>query len=53
MDKKQILITIIVFLISCGILVIENNPSSIYAKVLGITQKTKNPKQLYQILNQN
>lgn len=49
MDKKQILITIIVFLISCGILLIGNNPSSVYAKVLGINQNTNNPKQLYHV----
>ena len=49
MDKKQILITIIAFLVSCLILVIGSNPNTVYAKILGFTANNNNPKQLYRI----
>lgn len=49
MDKKQILITIIVFLISCTILLIGSNPNAISSKLLGLNLTQKNPKQLYHV----
>ena len=49
MNKKQILISIIVFIISCLILIIGNNPNTIYAKVLGFTNNVSNPRQLYRV----
>lgn len=49
MGKKQILITIVAFLVSCLILVVAANPNTVYAKILGITQNTSNPKQLYRV----
>lgn len=49
MDKKQILITIIVFLISCGILLIGSNPNAISSKLLGLNVTQSTPKQLYHV----
>lgn len=49
MNKKQILITIIVFLISCFVLIIGKNPTSIYAKIIGINTLEKTPRQLYRV----
>lgn len=49
MNKKQILITVIAFLISCVILVIGSKPDTIYAKVLGFNKNTNNPRQLYRV----
>ena len=49
MDKKQILITIVAFILSCIILIIGANPNSISAKILGINQKENNPRSLYHI----
>lgn len=49
MDKKQILITIIVFLISCTILLIGSNPNALSSKLLGLNLAQTNPKQLYHV----
>ena len=49
MDKKQILITIIVFLISCGILIIGSNPNAISSKLLVLNLQQTTPKQLYHV----
>ena len=49
MDKKNIIITIVAFLISCLILIIGNNPNTIYAKILGLTENNNNPRQLYRV----
>lgn len=49
MDKKQILITIVAFLVSCLIVVIGNNPNTLYAKILGFAQNTSSPRQLYRV----
>lgn len=49
MDKKNIIITIVAFLISCLILVIGRNPNTIYAKILGLTENNNSPRQLYRV----
>lgn len=49
MSKKEILITFIVFLISCFILVIGTNSNTSYAKVLGMGKRLDNPRQLYRV----
>lgn len=49
MDKKSILISIIVFIISCLILVVGMHPYSIYAKVIGINDYGNNPRELYKV----
>lgn len=49
MNKKEILITIIAFLISCTILLIGSNPNTISSKILGFTGNANNPKQLYRV----
>lgn len=49
MDKKNILISLIAFLLSCCILVIGSNPNSVYAKVLGFNQGNNKPVQLYRV----
>ena len=49
MDKKNILITIIVFVLSCTILVIGRHPYSVYAKIIGINTMQTSPKQLYRV----
>lgn len=49
MNKKQILITIIAFLVSCLLVVIGNNPNTVYAKILGFNQNKNNPQQLYRV----
>lgn len=49
MDKKNILIVIIVFLLSCLLLVIGSNPNTLSAKILGLESKIESPKQLYNI----
>ena len=49
MDKKQSLIIILAFLISCLILVLGSNPNTIYGKVLGFNGNAKNPRQLYKV----
>ena len=49
MDKKQILIAVVVFLISCIILLIGSNPNTLYGKILGFTQNTSSPRQLYRV----
>lgn len=48
MDKKNILIVIVAFLLSCLILVIGSNPNTVYAKILGFNQND-NPRQLYRV----
>ncbi len=49
MSKKQILIVIIAFLLSCAIIFIGSNPNTIYAKIVGIYTNTNTPRQLYRI----
>lgn len=49
MSKKQILITIIAFLISCLLVIIGSNPNTVYAKILGFNQNLNNPVQLYRV----
>lgn len=49
MDKKNILIVIVAFLLSCLILIIGSNPNNVYAKVLGFNQESNNPRQLYRV----
>lgn len=49
MDKKNILIVIVAFVLSCAILVIGSNPNTVYAKVLGFNQAIDNPRQLYRV----
>lgn len=49
MDKKNILIVIIVFLLSCLLLVIGSNPNTLSAKILGLESKIESPRQLYNI----
>lgn len=49
MDKKQTLIVIIVFLLSCLILIIGSNPNTVYAKILGFTGNNNTPRQLYKV----
>ena len=49
MDKKNILIVIIVFLISCLLLVIGSNPNTLSAKILGLESKIESPRQLYNV----
>lgn len=49
MDKKNILIVITVFLISCLLLVIGSNPNTLSAKILGLESKIESPKQLYNV----
>lgn len=49
MDKKNILIVIIVFLLSCLLLVIGSNPNTLSAKILGLESKVESPRQLYNV----
>lgn len=49
MDKKNILIVITVFLLSCLLLVIGSNPNTLSAKILGLESKIESPRQLYNI----
>ena len=49
MDKKNILIVIIVFLLSCILLVIGSNPNTLSAKILGLESKIESPRQLYNV----
>ena len=49
MDKKNILIVIIVFLLSCLLLVIGSNPNTLSAKILGLESKIESPRQLYNV----
>lgn len=49
MYKKNILIVIIVFLLSCLLLVIGSNPNTLSAKILGLESKIESPKQLYNV----
>lgn len=49
MDKKNILIVIVAFMLSCLILIISSNPNTVYAKVFGFNQTNNNPKQLYRV----
>lgn len=49
MDKKNILIVITVFLLSCLLLVIGSNPNTLSAKILGLESKIESPRQLYNV----
>ena len=49
MSKKSILITIIVFLLSCLIVIVGRHPYSTYAKMIGINDYKGNPQELYRI----
>lgn len=49
MDKKTILITTIVGLLSAGIIYMSSNPSATYAKVFGVFAREQNPVQLYHV----
>ncbi len=49
MDKKQILIGIVVFLLSSALVVLGSNPDTLPAKILGINTAISNPKQLYKV----
>lgn len=49
MDKKNILIVITVFLISCLLLIIGSNPNTLSAKILGLESKIESPRQLYNV----
>ncbi len=49
MDKKNILIVIIAFLLSCLLLVIGSNPNTLSAKILGLESKIESPRQLYNV----
>lgn len=49
MDKKNILIVITVFLLSCILLVIGSNPNTLSAKILGLESKIESPRQLYNV----
>jgi len=49
MDKKNILTVIVVFLLSCIILVIGSNPNTVYAKILGFNESINSPRQLYRV----
>lgn len=49
MNKKEIIIIIIVFLVSCLILVVGSNPNTISAKILGFNEIKTSPKQLYRV----
>lgn len=49
MNKKEIFIIIIVFILSSLILVVGRKPYSIYAKVLGVNKQEKVPKRLYNV----
>lgn len=49
MDKKNILIVIVAFLLSCTIIVIGSKPNTVYAKILGFNESINNPRQLYRV----
>ncbi len=49
MDKKTILITTLVGILSAGIIYISSNPSTTYAKIFGIFGREQNPTQLYHV----
>ena len=49
MNKKQILITVLAFLVSCLILIISSNPNTVSAKILGFSENRNNPRQLYRV----
>ena len=49
MNKKTIVISIIVFLLSTVIVVIGKHPYSIYAKMIGINDYKNNPKEVYRV----
>ena len=49
MNKKQIIITVIAFIVSCLILLIGSNPNTLSAKILGFTENRNNPRQLYRV----
>ncbi len=49
MAKRQKLVTIIAFILSCVILSIGSKPDTIYAKILGFMGKNSSPKQLYHV----
>jgi len=49
MDKKTIIITTVVALFTAAFVYIGSNPTSAYAKVLGLAQFESNPRQLYRI----
>ena len=49
MNKKTIVISIIVFLLSTVIVVIGKNPYSIYAKMIGINDYKNNLREVYRV----
>ena len=49
MYKKNILLVITVFLLSCLLLVIGSNPNTLSAKILGLESKIESPRQLYNV----
>lgn len=49
MDKKSVFISIIVFIISCLVIVLGMHPYSIYAKIVGINNFGNNPRELYKV----
>lgn len=49
MNKKQILITIIAFLLSLAIVFVGKTPNTVPAKILGIYQQANTPRQLYRV----
>ena len=49
MNKKQFIITVIAFIVSCLILLIGSNPNTLSAKILGFTENRNNPRQLYRV----
>lgn len=49
MDKKDIKIIVVVFLLSCLILIIGRNPNTLFAKILGFQQDSNSPRQLYRV----
>lgn len=49
MDKKNIIIISIAFILSCLLLVLSSNSNQLPSKILGINIETKSPKQLYRV----
>lgn len=49
MDKKNIILTLLAFLLATCLLVLGKNPNSISAKILGFNKNINNPRQLYNV----
>ena len=49
MNKKQVFLTVLAFVLSCLVVVVGLHPYSIYAKIVGVNEYRKTPTTLYRV----